>query len=554
MVLQGNFLMTGRMHQIYIHYIPWIGHLFFQDTEIITPFKVAAVMSKNGIGQSPKKQNADLEGRSDFVTAKGEVSCDSQVTGLNDNVASKQKTGPQKDISASESFLRMEDYKRQTEVLLERFKNSHFFVKIAELGEPLCALIDRGNFDTNVSGGTTRNGVSCCSLSKGDIVVHLRVNVGVHFFRDLIIEILQFEKYQERNWFPENQENLNCGNYDPCRELLKWLLPVDNTLSSTVRSLPPPQLSSYSGFGGASQKSSSSGSQLFSHFRSYSMSSLPQNSAPPPQPVKAQSSKPSFDFENWDQYSSQKLWKSRKHEERLSFRGRRWWRKLEIIQPAEIHSFAAYCNTDDLLCVQIKNISPERIPDIVVDIDTITTVFEEASKSGLPTSLPIACIEAGNDQSLPDLALSLLFILGFQGSQRKAIPSPPSRGLHLVPNTMEGRSALNADLYAIMISCRCNYTGIITGEKYGSAVQALSSVTTTSENMKWNSDGGVQSVSFIEQSSPISDVISSTGLGCTHLWLRCRVPLGCVSVHSTTTIKLELLPLTDGIISLNTFR
>ena len=68
--------------------------------------------------------------------------------------------------------------------------------------------------------------------------------------------------------------------------------------------------------------------------------------------------------------------------------------------------------------------------------------------------------------------------------------------------------------------------GIITGEKYGSAVQALSSVTTMSENMKWNSDGGVQSVSFIEQSSPISDVISSTGLGCTHLWLQSRVPLG----------------------------
>ncbi|KAJ6911615.1 hypothetical protein NC652_022028 [Populus alba x Populus x berolinensis] len=104
----------------------------------------------------------------------------------------------------------------------------------------LSALIDRGNFDTNVSGGAARNGVSCCSLSNGDIVVHLRVNVGVRFFRDSIIEILQFEKYQERNWFPENQENLNYSNYEPCRELLKWLLPVDNTLSSTVRSLPPP--------------------------------------------------------------------------------------------------------------------------------------------------------------------------------------------------------------------------------------------------------------------------------------------------------------------------
>jgi len=116
----------------------------------------------------------------------------------------------------------------------------------------------------------------------GRVQVLLQVNVGVHFFGDPIIEILQFEKYQERNWFTENQENLNYSNYDPCRELLKLLLHV-NTLSSTVRSLPPPRLSSNSGFGSASQKSSSSVSQLFSHFRSYSMSSLPQNSAPPPQ-------------------------------------------------------------------------------------------------------------------------------------------------------------------------------------------------------------------------------------------------------------------------------
>ncbi|KAJ6721803.1 hypothetical protein OIU85_024852 [Salix viminalis] len=671
-----------------------------QDTEIITPFKVAAVMSKNGIGQSPEKQNGNLKDGGGSISAQGEVSSDSQAIGLSGNGASKQKTDPQRDISASKSLLRMEDYKRQTEMLLQRFKNSHFFVRIAESGEPLwsrksavdqehsemdsqntpqrtkktadntfslSALIDRGKFDANVSGGAARNGVSCCSLSNGDIVVLLQVNVGVNFFRDPVIEILQFEKYQERNQFPDNQDNLNYSDYDPCGELLKWLLPVDNTLSSPARSLPPPQLGSNSGFGGASQKSSSSGSQLFSHFRSYSMSSLPQNSAPPSQPVKAQSSKPNFDLEDWDQYSSQKLWKSQKpaDEELLSIRGvslererfsvrcglegiyipgRKWSRKLEIIQPVEIHSFAADCNTDDLLCVQIKNVSPAITPDIVVYIDTITIVFEEASKSGLPSSLPIACIEAGNYHSLPNLAIRRgeehSFILkpaSFVKDSKVHRERPsPSLSLHLVPNTVEGRSALKADQYAIIVSCRSNYTesrlffkqptswrprnsrdllisvasemsgqssgpnerpsqlpvqvlalrasnltsedltltvlapasftsppsvgslssspttplssfvglpestGIITGEKYGSAVQALTSVTTTSE--------------IIEQSSPISDVISSTGLGCTHLWLQSRVPLGCVPAQSTATIKLELLPLTDGIISLDTLQ
>ncbi|KAJ6313300.1 hypothetical protein OIU77_014749 [Salix suchowensis] len=643
-----------------------------QDTEIITPFKVAAVMSKNGIGQSPEKQNGNLKDGGGSISAQGEVSSDSQAIGLSGNGASKQKTDPQRDISASKSLLRMEDYKRQTEMLLQRFKNSHFFVRIAESGEPLwsrksaldqehsemdsqnkpqrtrktadntfslSALIDRGKFDANVSGGAARNGVSCCSLSNGDIVVLLQVNVGVNFFRDPVIEILQFEKYQERNQFPDNQDNLNYSDYDPCGELLKWLLPVDNTLSSPARSLPPPQLGSNSGFGGASQKSSSSGSQLFSHFRSYSMSSLPQNSAPPSQPVKAQSSKPNFDLEDWDQYSSQKLWKSQKpaDEELLSIRGvslererfsvrcglegiyipgRKWSRKLEIIQPVEIHSFAADCNTDDLLCVQIKNVSPAITPDIVLEIIT---------------ALPNLAIRRGEEHSF--ILKPASFVKDSKVHRER--PSP-SLSLHLVPNTVEGRSALKADQYAIIVSCRSNYTesrlffkqptswrprnsrdllisvasemsgqssgpnerpsqlpvqvlalrasnltsedltltvlapasftsppsvgslssspttpmssfvglpesiGIITGEKYGSAVQALTSVTTTSE--------------IIEQSSPISDVISSTGLGCTHLWLQSRVPLGCVPAQSTATIKLELLPLTDGIISLDTLQ
>lgn len=211
--------------------------------------------------------------------------------------------------------------------------------------------------------------------------VLLQVNVGVDVLNEPVIEILQFEKYRERSLASENQRNLASADQDPCGELLKWLLPLDNTVPPPARPLSPP-LSSASGFGNTSQKSnftSSSGSQLFSfgHFRSYSMSSLPQNNTPPPAPVKAISSKPSLDLEDWDQYSSQKPWKGQKtgSEGLLSFRGvslererfsvccglegiympgRRWRRKLEILQPVEIHSFVADCNTDDLLCVQIK--------------------------------------------------------------------------------------------------------------------------------------------------------------------------------------------------------
>ncbi|XP_002520139.2 uncharacterized protein LOC8287018 isoform X1 [Ricinus communis] len=690
--LDRSFVFPGEQ----VHILACLS-AYKQDTEIITPFKVAAVMSKNGIGQSPEKQNGNMKDRTNLESGE-EMGSGNQLMDQNQNEPLKQEIDSQKDISASESFLRMEDHKRQTESLLQRFRNSHFFVRIAESGEPLWskkgtfdprssemdgqnstannisrlgALVDRGNFDLNVSGGAARNTVNCYSLSNGDIVVLLQVNIGVNFLRDPIIEILQFEKYQERNLSPENQENLNCVNYDPCGELLKWLLPLDNTLPPPARSLSPTRLGSGSGIVGASQKPSPSGSQLFSHFRSYSMSSLPQNTASSPQPVKTQSSKPSFDIGDWNQYSSQKLWKSQKVgvEGLLSFRGvslerqrfsvrcglegiyipgRRWRRKLEIIQPVEIRSFAADCNTDDLLCVQIKNISPSSNADIVVFIDAITIVFEEASKGGSPSSLPIACIEAGNDHYLPNLALRRgeehSFILKPDCSMQKTLKAhseriSPSSSLHLAPSPIEGRRSISdADKYAIMVSCRCNYTGSrlffkqptswrpqvsrdlmisvaseISGQSSGSnerssqlpvqvltlqasnltpkdltmtvlapasftsppSVGSLSSPTTPmnpfvrlsesttiqrlssappSENPKQSSNGGVHSHSFNQQSSPISDVIPSDGLGCTHLWLQSRVPLGCVPAQSTATIKLELLPLTDGIITLDSLQ
>jgi len=53
----------------------------------------------------------------------------------------------------------------------------------------------------------------------------------------------------------------------------------------------------------------------------------------------------------------------------------------------------------------LQNISPAHVPDIVVYIDAITIILEEATKVGSPLSVPIACIEAGNNHTLPNLAL-----------------------------------------------------------------------------------------------------------------------------------------------------
>ncbi|XP_012438597.1 uncharacterized protein LOC105764533 isoform X1 [Gossypium raimondii] len=690
-----------------------------QETEIITPFKVAEVMSKNGMRKGTEKQNGDMEGETSSVAGGEEVSPNGAVISQNDENLEKEKIDPATDASDSESFLRMEEQRRQTETLLKRFNNSHFFVRIAEWDEPLwskkgasqiasdsyesdsqqsianeaknttknisswTAVIDRGNFDANVSSGVARDTVNCCSLSNGDIVVLLQVNVGVGFFRDPVIEILQFEKYMDRN-LSENQDNGVYANHDPCGELLKWLLPVDNTL------LSPRALSSHplgSGIGSPSHRSTlsaSSGSQLFSfsNFRSYSMSSLPQNVPPSRGPAKALSSKLSFDLDEVDHYSSQKILKSQRTriEDILSFRGvslererfsvrcglegihipgRRWRRKLEIIKPVEIHSYSANCNTDDLLCVLIKNVSPAHIPDIVVYIDAITLVLEEASKGGPPASLPIACIEAGDGHCLPNLALR-------RGEEHSFILKPASSvwkdlkiyGGKSKSSTLKPRlktsdkkgSTSNVHKYAIMISCRCNYSksrlflkqptnwrprvsrdlmisvtckmsgqysrpneritqlpvqvltlqasnltpedltmtvlapasftsppsvvslnsypttplspfigfsdlaGKASSERPNSAVKRFSSMPTVSENQKQNGDARTRFTSSNEQLTTISNFIPTSYWGCTHLWLQSRVPLGCVPAQSTATIKLELLPLIDGIITLDSLR
>lgn len=73
-------------------------------------------------------------------------------------------------------------------------------------------------------------------------------------------------------------------------------------------------------------------------------------------------------------------------------------------------------------------------------------------------------------------------------------------------------------------------TGRVSGDRRGSAMQRPSSAPLLSDNQKQNGDVGARSLSFNEQASPSSAVVPSTGLGCTHLWLQSRVPLGYASL------------------------
>ncbi|XP_047307688.1 uncharacterized protein LOC124911273 [Impatiens glandulifera] len=655
-----------------------------QDTEIITPFKVAAIMSKNRIGPGTKKQNGDTGSESDLVPDTGE-----KLDHIGDN-ATKEKIDKQNNVSDGEMLLRMEVQRRKTETLLQKIENSHFLVRIAEFDEPLwekrkiprtpmdgaetrtttknttsiSTLIERRNFDPSVSGGLARS-LKCCSLSNGDIVVLLQINIGVDFVEDPFLEIYQFEKLQDRNLLSKDHSSFSSVNEDPCGDLLKWLLPVDNSIPPPAHPLAPSTAptsnQSMRSTSTRSNFSSTSSSQLFSfgHFRSYSMSTTSPTELQPP--AATHSIRPDIELDDWDLFPTDKFLKSSEHgiDNILSFRGvtlepdrfsvqcglegiftpgRRWRRKIEVIQPIEIHSFAADCNADDLLCVQIKNVAPENVPDIVIYVDSISIVYEEASKGGPPPSLPIACIEAGDMHSLPNLTLRrgeehsfILKPVTSMGMTGKGHGQKISQLSHLHEGSISRISTKSSELkenspaldqFAILVSCRCNYTesrlffkqstswrprisrdlmisvasamssknlvsdGIVpqlpvqvltlhasnlSSEDLTITVHAPASFTSPPTVVSINSCPSTPMSPFIGHFDPSGRLrkngetdphsvalnengIPSTDSSCTHLWLHSRVPLGCVPAKSMATIKLELLPLTDGIITLDSLQ
>ncbi|KAK9050981.1 hypothetical protein SSX86_027606 [Deinandra increscens subsp. villosa] len=121
---------------------------------------------------------------------------------------------------------------------------------------------------------------------------------------------------------------------------------------------------------------------------------------------------------------------------------------------------------NDVKCSQlangdIVNISPSHAPDIVIYLDSITLVFEEASKGGAPMSLPIACVETGNNHGLPDLPLRKgeehSFILKPATPLWSSIAGSAGSNMRIFTNVYRGNPP--TDKYAVLVSCRCNYTG-----------------------------------------------------------------------------------------------
>ncbi|XP_062202209.1 uncharacterized protein LOC133904721 isoform X2 [Phragmites australis] len=662
-----------------------------QDIQVISPFRVAALMSKNGNSLehcTNKSGPVSSNGHDNGTSGKN---CCQDMENNRQSVELNGQAAPSKHgILETQSLLQREDHKQQIEHILRRFRESNFFVRIAESDEPLWSkkrvsaskmldgwhysdsqgnnkasrntvyntISDKGIFDGTTSGGVARDTVKCYPLQNGDIVVVLQVNVGVNKLEDPVLEVLQFEKCISSNYMPQYLvDELSDSNDDPCRELLSWLLPLDRTLPP--RSLSPPTLNPSVSH---KQSYSAPGSQIF-NFRSYSMPSSssvqPPNSIRPPPISESQEFMPENPAKTPDTINDGQLsfrgvpleperYSVRCGLEGVYLPGKRWRRKVEIIQPIEVHSFAAKCTVENLLCVIVKNIAPAHAKDIVVFIDAITIVFEEASKGGAPLSLPIASIEVGHGHSLPNLALrsgeehSFILKPATMSSRDRRTNSDAPMALSLP--TMTG-ATLNthtprvaepyvapSDQYAVLVSYRCNYSEsklffkqatswqpcaasdlmisvsselslrnpslsarvpqlpvqvltleatnmtsenltltVLASEASGSSsVVSLNSAPTTpnnpydglNESAKKSGLGkhriGFRRLNSVLAGSPKESDSGgnrmSTASGCTHLWLQSAVPLGCVPARSSTTVKLELLPLTDGIITLDTLQ
>jgi hypothetical protein len=221
-------------------------------------------------------------------------------------------------------------------------------------------------------------------LTTDRMQVLLQVNMEAECIADdAFLEVLQYERYEPlgssspgEKW---SQQLFGKGGRDPTQGALQWLLPLDRP-SSPPPSLVGPILAS------PPKTLTPSNSTIFSfgHMRTSSAGSLPPL---PVQPVPSSTvAHPPkiYGPEVWDSVLQERSNKGDPGSEGLlSFRGavlepqrfaahcgleglnvpgKRWQRKLSILQPIKLESYFAHCNAQDLICVLVEVIflSPSR--------------------------------------------------------------------------------------------------------------------------------------------------------------------------------------------------
>jgi hypothetical protein len=200
---------------------------------------------------------------------------------------------------------------------------------------------------------------------------------------DAELEVLQFEPYETPSTCSVDEKPQQQGfpqsSGDPSEGLLQWLLPLDRPSSPPQPTLLPGPVPSalpvLSPSTSGRMSFSSTGTSTFFSFSHSRNSSL--GSVPLPAPTVVQSlppSTPMYGPEEWGHIPQDR--KSQVGSEGLlSFRGaalepqrfathcglpgsylpgKRWKRKVAILQPVQLQSYVADCNTEDLICVLVE--------------------------------------------------------------------------------------------------------------------------------------------------------------------------------------------------------
>ncbi|KAH7277011.1 hypothetical protein KP509_39G030300 [Ceratopteris richardii] len=702
--------------------------------EIITPFRVAAMLEKINVNGKGNSKISSLSTSQDAMDTK----LDEEKQHSTDKV-----DFPQNSLTAGRKVFTVEENKDRKAALLHAFQNSHFFAKISETDEqilkaeeiddaalstsssehkksfesvePVPVVMEGGDFDSRYAGGVARS-ATCYSLENGDIAVVLQVSVPTDLKGNVMLEVLQFEqpgKFGAVSHLEKDMQRTsdlqNCSKSSD--QLLQWLLPLDNSPFSSVSGMGVTSASSISSASQRGTLSSSSGSTLFSfaNLRTYSSGSSSQNAQSAS--ITAASQLSSAYGSEWEHSTLQRSARghSTEKEALLSFRGTqlepqrfsvhcgleglyvpgwRWRRRLEIIEPVAIKSYVADCNTKELICVTVENVVPKHIAEVVIIIDSISIICQAPGSTSAASSVPIACIEVGENHKLPGLSLrpqeQHSFVLkpsphasysnkagvaspGLLHNAHTAKPSAPSSWVSGKQRLKDHGSSYYEDTgsYAVLVSCRCNQsesslhfkhkikwkprsprdlllslslesaskpelstgslptfvpkvvtvqatnltsdslnlTLLAPSSKYsGSSLPApavssselprISSFMSFHQRKEWpitkskedisekdlkdaeTTSGGrpislqrslslppakpIESIMGItprvvkERAISAVDIAAENNSGQTHLWLQSIIPLGCVPPLSTTAIRCELLPLTDGIITLDT--
>jgi hypothetical protein len=193
---------------------------------------------------------------------------------------------------------------------------------------------------------------------------------------DAFLEVLQYERYEpsDSGSVGDNyaQQLRGKGSWDPTQGLLQWLLPLDRPSS------PPPSVVGPMQASPPKITLTASNSNIFSfgHLRTSSAGSLPPLQTQPVQSSTATHAPPIYGSEVWDSVLLERSNMGDPGSEGLlSFRGavlepqrfaahcglegphvpgKRWQRKLSIVQPIKLESYFAHCNTQDLICVLVE--------------------------------------------------------------------------------------------------------------------------------------------------------------------------------------------------------